>query len=94
MPCMYILRCADDSTYVGSTVDLETRIWQHNQGVGANYTAKRLPVTLAYFEDFPDIQSAFAREKQVQNWSRAKREALIAGDVKALKAAARKKFSL
>ena len=45
MPYMYILQCADDSYYVGSTWNLEKRLWQHNQGLGAKYTARRLPVT-------------------------------------------------
>ena len=90
---MYILPCVDGSTYVGSTIDLENRIWQHNQGKGAKYTATRLPVRLVYYEEFEDIQSAFNREKQVQNWSKAKREALIAGDLNKLKEAAKKKFN-
>lgn len=90
---MYILPCVDGSTYVGSTIDLENRIWQHNQGKGAKYTATRLPVRLVYYEEFEDIQSAFNREKQVQNWSKAKREALIAGDLHKLKEAAKKKFN-
>jgi putative endonuclease len=32
---------------------------------------------LVYFEEYKNIAEAFAREKQVQNWSRAKREALL-----------------
>lgn len=89
---MYILRCADDSTYVGSTVDLENRLWQHNRGEGARYTSGRLPVTLAYCETVDDVGDAFRREKQVQNWSRQKREALISGNITALKKGAKKKF--
>lgn len=92
MAYMYILRCADDSTYVGSTVDLETRLWQHNEGKGARYTARRLPVTLVYYEKFEEIAEAFAREKQIQNWSKAKRAALISGNIALLKAGAKKKF--
>jgi putative endonuclease len=45
--------------------------------VGAAYTAKRLPVKLAYAEEHEHVGAAFAREKQIQNWSRAKRLALI-----------------
>jgi predicted GIY-YIG superfamily endonuclease len=33
----YILECSDGSFYVGSTVDLEVRLWEHNQGLGAAY---------------------------------------------------------
>lgn len=89
---MYILKCADDSTYVGSTMDLETRLWQHSQGKGARYTARRLPVTLVYSEEFTEIADAFAREKQIQNWSKAKRAALISGDIAQLKASSKKQF--
>jgi putative endonuclease len=74
---MYILKCADDSYYTGSTTDLERRFWQHQNGLGANYTKKRLPVQLVYYEEFSRIDEAFYREKQVQGWSRKKKEALI-----------------
>jgi putative endonuclease len=78
---MYILLCADGSYYTGSTKDLERRLAQHQNGEGANYTKKRLPVKLVYWEEFDRIDSAFHREKQVQAWSRAKKEALIAKQV-------------
>jgi putative endonuclease len=74
---MYILECVDGSYYTGSTVDLDLRIMQHHNGEGANYTKKRLPVKLVYYESYPRIDLAFDREKQVQGWSRAKKEALI-----------------
>lgn len=93
MPWMYILRCADNSYYVGSTTNLERRLWEHNEGIGARYTAQRRPVELAYSAEFPDIVQAYAAEKQVQNWSRAKREALIRGDFEALSELAKKDFN-
>lgn len=77
---MYILQCCDDSYYTGSTKDLERRLQQHQSGEGANHTKKRLPVKLVYFEEFNRIDEAFYREKQVQGWSRKKKEALINGD--------------
>ncbi|NVK65903.1 MAG: GIY-YIG nuclease family protein [Flavobacteriales bacterium] len=76
---MYILQCADDSYYTGSTTHLKLRIKQHQSGKGANHTKKRLPVKLVYFEEHPRIDYAFYREKQVQGWSRKKKEALIYG---------------
>lgn len=79
MPYMYILRCVDASFYVGSTWDIERRLAQHADGSGADYTRHRLPVQLAHLEEYSRIDDAFAREKQVQNWSRAKRLALIEG---------------
>ena len=76
---MYILECSDGSFYTGSTKDLELRLQQHNNGEGANHTRKRLPVRLVYYEEFNRIDEAFYREKQVQGWSRKKKEALMEG---------------
>ena len=90
---MYILRCADNSYYVGSTTDLERRLWEHNEGIGARYTERRRPVELVYSAEFPDIRQAYAAEKQVQGWSRAKREALIRGDFEVLPGLAKKDFT-
>ena len=64
MPYMYILKCVDKSYYTGSSWDIDKRIWEHQQGVGANYTKYRLPVTLAYSEEYERIEDAFYREKQ------------------------------
>ena len=77
---MYILKCNDGSYYTGSTQNLEQRLWQHQNGEGANHTKKRLPVELIFSEEFDRIDDAFYREKQVQGWSRKKKEALIASD--------------
>ena len=74
---MYILKCADDSYYTGSTVNLELRLAQHQSGEGAHHTRKRLPVVLVYYEEYQTITEAFYREKQVQGWSRNKKEALV-----------------
>ncbi|WP_229660568.1 GIY-YIG nuclease family protein [Marmoricola endophyticus] len=79
MAWTYILRCADDSYYVGSTIDLERRVGQHQAGEGASYTRKRRPVVLVWSAQQRSIKDAFLLEKQIQNWSRAKREALIEG---------------
>jgi putative endonuclease len=84
MPHVYMLRCSDGSYYVGSTRDLETRLAQHHSGGGSDYTSRRMPVELVFTEEFDDIGSAYRREKQIQGWSRRKREALIAGDYEAL----------
>ena len=93
MAWMYILKCVDDSYYVGSTKNLELRLSQHQEGVGAKYTSKRLPVELVYSEEYERVADAFKREKQVQNWGRAKREALINGRIDLLPALAKKKFT-
>ncbi|MFZ5847003.1 MAG: GIY-YIG nuclease family protein [Actinomycetota bacterium] len=79
MAWTYILECADGSYYVGSTVDLERRVSEHNNGLGAAYTRRRRPVTLRWAGEFDRVEDAYAFEKQVQGWGRRKREALISG---------------
>ena len=79
MIAMYILRCGDGSYYVGSTRDLDARMFQHSTGHGSEYTSRRMPVELVFFHECENVAQAYAIEKQVQGWSRAKREALIAG---------------
>lgn len=76
----YILECSDGTYYVGSTIDLEKRITQHQNGQGANHTKKRLPIKLVYYEEYPQIYQAFNREKQLQGWNRKKKYALINGN--------------
>lgn len=92
MAWMYILKCMDGSYYVGSTKNLDLRLSQHQEGIGAKYTSKRLPVELVYSEEYDRVADAFKREKQVQNWGRAKREALINGETELLPTLAKKKF--
>ncbi len=77
---MYILRCSDGSYYTGSTNNVEMRLYQHQNGKGAKYTKKRLPIKLVYVEEFERMDEAFYREKQIQGWSKKKKSALIAGD--------------
>ena len=78
---LYILECSDGTYYTGSTVDLERRLFEHEHGLGANYTRKRLPVRLVFCREFPSIADAFTREIQVKDWSQAKKRALIEGSV-------------
>jgi predicted GIY-YIG superfamily endonuclease len=81
---LYILRCADRSLYVGETPDLAARLRKHQEG-GSPHTAKRRPVALVYSETFENRIFALGRERQVKRWTRVKKEALIAGDLIALK---------
>jgi len=84
MPWVYILRCADDSYYVGSTTHLEFRVRQHQNGEGAVHTKRRRPVELVFAHETETIAEAYGLEKQVQGWGRAKREALIRGEFETL----------
>ena len=76
----YLLRCNDGSYYAGHTDKLDVRFAQHQNGLVGNYTAARRPVHLVWSEAFPTRDEAFVAERRVKGWSRAKKEALIAGD--------------
>lgn len=80
----YILECANGQYYVGSTTDLDKRLQEHQAGLGGKYTRSHLPVKLVYKEEFSSIKMAFARERQLHGWSRAKKEALIKGQYEQL----------
>lgn len=83
---VYILRCVDDSFYTGVTNNIERRVFEHNANlISGCYTASRLPVTLVYTQEFSNIHDAIAFEKQVKRWSRAKKNALIKGNITELK---------
>ncbi|WP_394998669.1 TrmJ/YjtD family RNA methyltransferase [Sphingomonas sp.] len=75
-----MLLCGDGSYYVGHTDDLELKLAQHQAGTLDEYTTRRQPVVLAWSVPFADQAAAFAAERRLKGWSRAKREALIAGD--------------
>ncbi len=88
---LYILRCADGSYYVGTTVgSLERRVAEHQSGAYDGYTARRRPVALAFHQNFERLHDAAAAERQVKGWRREKKEALIRGDYAALPALARR----
>lgn len=79
MAYTYILRLANNQYYVGTTVNLQHRVQEHNNGVDT-FTRKHLPVTLVYFEEYPTEEQAVTREKQLKGWSRTKKEKLISGE--------------
>lgn len=75
---VYILKCSDNSYYVGITNNFERRIIEHNEGYDSkSYTFKRRPLELVYLKTFNDSNQAILFEKQIKGWSRKKKEALI-----------------
>ena len=80
--CVYMLRCADSSYYVGSATgdELSRRIAEHQSGAYPGYTYTRRPVHLGWSEHFERITDAIAIELKLKFWSRAKKEALINSD--------------
>jgi|SRR5690349_19927467 putative endonuclease len=64
--------------YIGVTNNLEQRASDHSLGRGSAFAKQYNAHKSVYFEAFPDPVSAIAREKQLKNWSRTKKEALTA----------------
>ena len=87
--CVYILRCADGSYYVGHTDDLEKRVAEHERGSITVYTRKRRPLLLVLSAEFYTREEAKERERHIKGWSRAKKEALINGNWERLQRLAR-----
>lgn len=75
----YILRCFDNSYYVGITNDLKRRVTLHNNRKGSRYLFSRLPVELIFSEKYINKSRARKREIQLKGWSRIKKEDLIKG---------------
>lgn len=87
MTWVYILRCSDDSFYVGSAQDLEQRVEQHTLGAVDAYTRSRRPVNVVWAQACDNIGEAFALEHKLKGWRRDKKLALIEGrygDLRAL----------
>ena len=77
-PCVYILASRRYGTlYIGVTSDLPARLYQHRNGTFEGFTARHQVHRLVHFEMFDDMDAAIAREKQLKNWRRAWKIALI-----------------
>ena len=89
---VYILKCADGSYYVGHTDNLEKRMSEHNYGQSSEYTATRLPLKLVFSQTCADRHEALQAERQIKQWSRKKKEALIQENWDLLKLLSKKNF--
>ncbi len=75
---VYLLECADKTFYVGSTNDLEKRLYAHNNlKTGARYTRARRPVVLRYSERVLDVGAARSREAALKRLTRVEKENLL-----------------
>ncbi|MFD1628588.1 GIY-YIG nuclease family protein [Pseudopedobacter beijingensis] len=63
--------------YTGVTNDLERRVWEHKFENGSKFTSLYKCFKLVYYEDYPSIIDAIAREKQIKAGSRLKKLQLI-----------------
>ena len=81
----YILRLKSGQLYPGATTDLQARYQAHCEGAAGRTTKVDPPVALVDSEQHPTFAEARQREAQVKKWTRAKKEALVAGDRDALR---------
>jgi len=81
----YILRLRSQNLYLGSTRDIARRVKEHFRGKGGRTTSNDPPTALVLSEQYVNVYDALKRELQVKRWTRAKKEALIAGNLTRLK---------
>lgn len=74
---VYILKCVDDSYYVGMTNDIEKRLQNHRARNGSQYVSARLTFKLVYTEKHNTKEKAALREAQLKGWTRKKKESLM-----------------
>lgn len=74
---IYILSSYSSVLYIGVTNNLQRRIYEHKQELVEGFSKKYKCKKLVYFEEYKDINQAIAREKQLKNWNRKKKEWLI-----------------
>lgn len=86
---VYILKCSDNSYYIGVTNNLERRVYEHNIGLVKGYTYNKRPLKLVYSQVFYSIKDAIAFKKQIKGWRREKKEALISNSIDKLKESAK-----
>jgi putative endonuclease len=84
MAFFYILRLRSGQLYVGATENLDRRYEEHLTGKACRTTQLDPPVELLHSEAFPTFSQARLREAQVKRWTRAKKEALVAGELDSL----------
>jgi len=82
---VYILKTQSGKYYTGITDNLERRFNEHSSGKGGHYTKYDRPEEIVYSEEFDEKQRAEKREQQIKRWSRAKKLALIKGDLHQLR---------
>jgi putative endonuclease len=74
---VYIVASRSRILYVGVTNDLLRRVLQHRKGQAPGFTSRYNIHRLVHYEAFCDIRNAIAREKEIKDWTRAKKVALI-----------------
>lgn len=66
---VYVIKCANDSYYIGQTDDLRRRWEEHLTGRGADWTKKFKPIYIAHHEELSSREAAVIREKELKTTS-------------------------
>ena len=74
---VYVLGSRSRNLYVGLTNNLRRRVGEHREHTPGSHTAEYNIGRLVYFERFQYVRSAIAREKELKDWNRALKVALI-----------------
>lgn len=74
---VYLLQCADDSIYTGTTNNIQERLKRHKDGSGSRYTRAKIAVRMVYTEEQPSRSAALKREAEIKSWTRQKKLNLI-----------------
>jgi putative endonuclease len=78
MPAVYLLASKRNGTlYCGSAVDLVRRVWEHKEKVIPGFTTRYSVDKLVWYELHDLIASARQRERQIKEWRRDWKIALI-----------------
>ena len=88
-PVVYFMRLRSGTIYVGTSLDLERRLKDHRSGRACRTTRLDPPTEFLRVEICAAYSEARRREAQLKGWSRAKKEALIRGDLETLESLSR-----
>ena len=82
---VYLLRLKSGGLYIGAKTDIDRRMSEHIAGTACRTTKLDPPIKMVLSESFDSFAAARKRESQIKKWSRAKKEALISGDLAKLR---------
>ena len=74
---VYVMTNGVRTLYIGVTIDLMRRVFEHRQKLVEGFAKKYNITMLVYYETTSDVHAAIAREKQLKSWRRSKKIALI-----------------
>lgn len=80
---VYIVQTKNGALYTGITTDVSRRFREHQSGGqrGARALRGKGPLILVFSAPAGDRQSAARAEWRIKQWPRAKKEALVSGEI-------------